>query len=67
MTTTPTSRPLVVVPTYDEAQSIEEFLDDVLVATEDLGADILVVDDSSPDGTGHLVRRTVASGAGSSC
>jgi dolichol-phosphate mannosyltransferase len=56
MTTTPLLRCLVVVPTYDEAEVVEQFLDDVLVATEALGAQVLVVDDSSPDGTGDLVR-----------
>jgi len=46
-------RPLVVVPTYNEAANIVELLDRVLAATP--GADVLVVDDSSPDGTGDLV------------
>lgn len=57
-----TSRCLVVVPTYDEAQTIERFLDDVLAATAGLGAQVLVVDDDSPDGTGGLVRAHPAFG-----
>jgi glycosyltransferase involved in cell wall biosynthesis len=41
-------RCLVVVPTYNEAETVESFLHDVLVATADLDARVLVVDDSSP-------------------
>lgn len=47
-------RTLVVVPTYIEAPNIELFLEtvrDVIPA-----ADILVVDDSSPDGTAELAE-----------
>jgi dolichol-phosphate mannosyltransferase len=51
------ARCVVVVPTYDEGATIERFLDSGLEATRDLDADILVVDDSSPDGTGEKVRR----------
>jgi dolichol-phosphate mannosyltransferase len=49
-------RCLVVVPTYDEAETISRFLDDALTATGALDARVLVVDDNSPDGTGELVR-----------
>ncbi|KQW43963.1 hypothetical protein ASC77_21450 [Nocardioides sp. Root1257] len=62
MTTTPARRCLVVVPTYDEAETIEAFLDQALAATTEIDADVLVVDDSSPDGTGMLVRRHPAFG-----
>jgi len=52
-------RSVIVVPTYNEAGSIGPLLDQ-LTALE-AGAtfqapDVLVVDDSSPDGTGDLVR-----------
>lgn len=47
------ARPLVVVPTYNEAENIDELLDRVLAAVP--SAHVLVVDDSSPDGTGELV------------
>jgi len=46
---------LVVIPTYDEAESIGEALDRVLAATG-TEAHVLVVDDGSPDGTADLVR-----------
>jgi dolichol-phosphate mannosyltransferase len=42
-------RTLVVTPTYQEAENIVEFLERARAAAPD--ADILVVDDNSPDGT----------------
>ena len=48
-------RPLVIIPTYNEAENVTEVLDRVRVAVPD--ADVLVVDDQSPDGTGDLVER----------
>jgi glycosyltransferase involved in cell wall biosynthesis len=49
-------RILVVIPTYQEAENIADVLDRVrsVVPT----ADVLVVDDSSPDGTAHLAEVT---------
>jgi apolipoprotein N-acyltransferase len=47
-------RTAVILPTYDERDTIEDVLDRVLAATD---VDVLVVDDSSPDGTGDVVRR----------
>jgi dolichol-phosphate mannosyltransferase len=49
---------LIVIPTYNEADSICELLDRVLVV--DPRTDVLVVDDGSPDGTARLVRSTMA-------
>jgi dolichol-phosphate mannosyltransferase len=43
---------LVVVPTYDEAPSLESFVGQVLVALP--GSHVLIVDDASPDGTGLI-------------
>ena len=48
-TTNPT---LVVIPTYDEAENIRTVLRRVRTALPD--ADILVVDDNSPDGTASI-------------
>ncbi|MFZ4585454.1 MAG: polyprenol monophosphomannose synthase [Acidimicrobiia bacterium] len=69
-------RVLVVLPTYNEADNIAEILRQVRGALPD--ADVLVVDDSSPDGTaekaegldaelGHIsvMRRPAKSGLGS--
>jgi len=44
---------LVIVPTYDERESIAATIDAVLRSSE---ADVLVVDDASPDGTAEVVR-----------
>ena len=43
---------LVVIPTYNEVESIGGILDDL----KNLDLDVLVIDDGSPDGTADLVR-----------
>ena len=48
------TRTLVVLPTYDEAENIETVLRRVRFVVPD--AHILVVDDSSPDGTAELAE-----------
>jgi dolichol-phosphate mannosyltransferase len=50
-----TTSSLVVVPTYDEAENIENLLSEVHRAAP--FAHVLVVDDGSPDGTARLVER----------
>jgi dolichol-phosphate mannosyltransferase len=68
-------RVLVIVPTYNERDNIETIIDRVLQSVPD--ANILVVDDSSPDGTGkiadelavsdsrvHALHRTAKAGLG---
>nr|WP_062527028.1 polyprenol monophosphomannose synthase [Demequina rhizosphaerae] len=69
------TRTLVIIPTYDERESLPRQLDAVHAAAPDV--DILVVDDGSPDGTGdwaeersvadhrvHVLRRTAKNGLG---
>jgi dolichol-phosphate mannosyltransferase len=51
-------RALVVVPTYNEAFNVVEVLHGIRAAAPD--ADVLVVDDSSPDGTGALAEGVAA-------
>src|ERR1700730_5756069 len=51
-------RTLVVTPTYQEADNIEEFLRRLRAAVPT--ADILVVDDDSPDGTGRIAEGLAA-------
>jgi dolichol-phosphate mannosyltransferase len=46
---------LVVIPTYNEAENIANFLGVMRTAVPEV--DVLVVDDGSPDGTGAIVRR----------
>jgi len=52
---------LVIVPTYNEIESLETLVGRVRSAIP--GADVLVVDDASPDGTGGLADRLAASDA----
>ncbi|MEO7556447.1 MAG: polyprenol monophosphomannose synthase [Acidimicrobiales bacterium] len=61
MTDTPRtaiSRPLVVLPTYNEAENIGEVLRRVRIALA--SAEVLVVDDASPDGTADLAAAAAA-------
>ena len=55
-------RAVVCLPTYNERENLEPMvraLDDV-VRGHDLDARVLVIDDSSPDGTGELADRLAA-------
>lgn len=51
---TPVNKAVVVIPTYNERESINKALD--LVLNLPRKVDVLVVDDGSPDGTADLVR-----------
>jgi dolichol-phosphate mannosyltransferase len=53
-----TDRVLVIIPTYNEAANIEPIVRRVRSANPD--ADVLVVDDASPDGTGEIADRLAA-------
>ncbi len=53
------SRPLVVIPTYNERESLADTVARVRANVPD--ASVLVVDDASPDGTGELADRLAAS------
>ncbi len=48
-------RPLVIIPTYNEAENIEKLIREILETVE--GIRVLVVDDNSPDGTSALVQK----------
>ena len=50
----PIQNVLAIIPTYNERENIQTVLDRVLAT--DPSVAILVVDDSSPDGTGEFVR-----------
>ena len=52
----------IVIPTYNEAATIREFLDAVLAAAQHLSEphEIVVVDDQSPDGTAAIIARSFA-------
>jgi hypothetical protein len=52
---------LIAVPTYNEAQNIEPFIKAVFENTPSQ-AEILVVDDNSPDGTAKIVEEMIPAG-----
>lgn len=45
---------LIIIPTYNEAHNILRIIEDLLALDEP--ADILIIDDNSPDGTGQIVE-----------
>jgi dolichol-phosphate mannosyltransferase len=49
-------RPVVCLPTYNERENLEQ----MVRALGDKGVDVLVIDDSSPDGTGEIADRLAA-------
>src|SRR5437868_13073488 len=51
---------LVVLPTYNEKENLEG----VVTGVRHLGHDVLIVDDSSPDGTGEIADRLAGSDDG---
>ena len=46
---------IIVIPTYNESDTIENLISEILKIQPD--ADILIVDDNSPDGTGRLIDK----------
>jgi len=48
------SKRIVVIPTYNEIENIERVVRNIF--SQDVNFDILVVDDSSPDGTGQKIK-----------
>ena len=57
-TTGDLGRVLVCIPTYNEAENVEPIVARVRAAAPEV--DVLVVDDSSPDGTGDIADRLAA-------
>jgi dolichol-phosphate mannosyltransferase len=49
---------LIIIPTYNERENISKMIDAVL--SQPLAADLLVVDDGSPDGTADIVKSRFA-------
>jgi glycosyltransferase involved in cell wall biosynthesis len=56
----------IVVPTFREAPGIQAFLADLTGSLRRLGRsfEVIVVDDSSPDGTADLAARSLSDVAG---
>jgi dolichol-phosphate mannosyltransferase len=53
--TSPIERVVVIMPTYEERQNLEAITGRLRAAVPE--ADLLVVDDNSPDGTGDLADK----------
>lgn len=53
---------LIIIPTYNEKENILPMIDKVMSLSE--GFHLLIVDDTSPDGTGAMVRNEMAKHAG---
>lgn len=58
MTDAASPRVLIITPTYDERDNLEAFVDGVFAVLPE--ANVLVVDDASPDGTGELADALAA-------
>ncbi|HUY48226.1 MAG TPA: polyprenol monophosphomannose synthase [Streptosporangiaceae bacterium] len=56
--TAPVDRVAVIIPTYNERESLEAIVGRVRSSVPD--ADLLIVDDNSPDGTGRLADELAA-------
>jgi glycosyltransferase involved in cell wall biosynthesis len=56
----PPTEVLVVLPTYNECENLEK----VVAGVRQLGHDVLIVDDASPDRTGEIADRLAAGDAG---
>ncbi|MFT4534581.1 MAG: dolichol-phosphate mannosyltransferase [Saprospiraceae bacterium] len=53
------SRAIVIIPTYNEIENVEDIINAVLSQNEEF--DVLIVDDGSPDGTGAKVKEMMIS------
>lgn len=51
-------KPLIIIPTYNERETLPKIIERTVAAVPE--ADILVVDDNSPDGTGELADSLAA-------
>lgn len=52
------SKKLVIIPTYNEKENVEQMIDTVMNLP--LHTDLLIIDDNSPDGTADLVKKAQA-------
>jgi hypothetical protein len=56
------ARPLVIVPTYNERENLEQLLREILGIDPRLH--VVVLDDASPDGTATLVQQLISTTPG---
>lgn len=57
----PSSRTLVIIPTYDERDNLPGVVERLLTAAPDVS--VLIADDNSPDGTGEIADQLAADDA----
>ena len=48
---------LIVIPTFNEAESLPILIEKIAKETNNKETEILIVDDDSPDGTSHIVKK----------
>ena len=61
----PTSNILILIPTYNEQENIEAIYQEI--RAQGLSADLLFMDDNSPDGTGELAKAIAQKDPGVFC
>jgi len=52
---------VVMIPTYNERENIEDLIKEILELDVDMDLSVVVADDSSPDGTGEIVQKMAES------
>jgi dolichol-phosphate mannosyltransferase len=48
---------VVMIPTYNERENIEDLIKEILALDVDMDLSVVVADDNSPDGTGKIVEK----------
>ncbi len=51
------SKAVVMIPTYNEGENIEDLIKEILTLDVEVDISVVVADDNSPDGTGEIVRK----------
>ena len=52
---------VVMIPTYNERENIEDLITEILALDVDMDLSVVVADDNSPDGTGEVVQKMAES------
>jgi len=52
---------VVMIPTYNERENIEDLIKEILALDVDMDLSVVVADDNSPDGTGEIVQKMAES------
>jgi dolichol-phosphate mannosyltransferase len=52
---------VVMIPTYNERENIEDLITEILALDVDMDLSVVVADDNSPDGTGQVVQKMAES------